>query len=150
MVSFVSKPRNVNTVFKQTDMSLVGTKDSFSIGLEEANLATRSSTTCTEISRNNFIFYKITGLNGFVLRKPIIVTNHFMNTFSLQQLEPTLVHKINGSLPFWLENRVVNTVFTPDYHVIRFQLPESRQTLTYQKPNSLLSLKALPNVQCQQ
>lgn len=83
MVSFVSKPRNVNTVFKQIDMSLVGTKDSFSIGLEEANLATRSSTTCTEISRNNFIFYKITGLNGFVLRKPIIVTNHFMNTFSL-------------------------------------------------------------------
>lgn len=33
MVSFVSKPGNVKTVFKQIDLSLVGTKDSFSIGL---------------------------------------------------------------------------------------------------------------------
>lgn len=69
MVSFVSKPRNVNTVFKQIDMSLVGTKDSFSIGLEEANLATRSSTTCTEISRNNFIFYKIIRIEWVCIKK---------------------------------------------------------------------------------
>lgn len=44
---------------------------------------------------------------------------------------------------------VVNIGFTAYYYVIRFELTDSRYTLTYQKPSSLLSLKALPNVQCQ-